>query len=80
MNRGRPAKKIMCLNDRKIYDSVADAAKAYSISSSAISQIIHNKRTAVRGLYFISILGTENIQELENIRNKALYEKCNIII
>lgn len=80
MNRGRPAKKIMCLNDSKIYDSVADAANTYNISCSAISQILHNKRNAVKGLYFISILGTENTKELESIRNKALYEKCNIII
>lgn len=80
MKRGRPGKKIMCLNDSNIYDSVADAANAYKISCSAISQILHEKRNAVKGLYFISISGTESKKELEKIRGKALAEKCNIII
>lgn len=80
MKRGRPGKKIMCLNDSSVYSSVADAANTYDISCSAISQILHDKRNAVKGLHFISINGNETDEELALMRCKALAEKCNIII
>lgn len=80
MKRGRPGKKIMCLNDSCVYDSVADAANAYKVSCGAISQILHNKRNSVKGLHFICLVGNESAEELDIIRIKALAEKCNIII
>lgn len=80
MKKGRPGKKIMCLNDCKIYETVSDAALAYKTAQGSISKQLHGHRNSIKGLYFISIDGTETTEELAIIRNKALAEKCNIII
>lgn len=77
MKRGRPGKYAMCINDGKIYKSIADAANYYQISSSAVSLAIHEKRKCVKGLYFIEISGNESKSEIEEIRISFINKKFN---
>lgn len=78
MRIGRPGKNIMCLNDGKIYQSIADAASYYQVSASAVSLTLNNKRRSVKGLYFIFITGDESPEDLQSIRRDTIAEKCKI--
>ena len=79
-HRGRPGKKILCINDGRIYESLISAANQYNISSSAISQTLHEKRRSVKGLYFTTINGCETAEELEEIRKELISTRCKIIV
>lgn len=80
MKRGRPGKKILCINDGKKYESLAAAANQYKVSSSAISQTLNDKRHSVKGLYFVSINGCETNEEIKKIQIETLADKYNIFI
>lgn len=49
--------KVLCLNDSVIYNSVTEAANAYSLNKSSVSKICLGKRNSAFGLVFQYIGG-----------------------
>lgn len=72
MKKGRPGKKIMCVNDCKVYDTISTAAQTYQTTQSAISKQIHGQRKSVKGFYFIEVSGNETVAELQAIQKNIL--------
>lgn len=65
-------KKIMCINDGKTFDSIAQASKFYNISQSKISLVCNGKRATCNNLSFIFI----NHKIKNNIKAKKRSVKC----
>lgn len=78
MKTGRPGKKIMCVNDGRIYDSMSSAAEAYNTTRSTISKNMSGKLRTAKGMCFVSITGNETPTELEEIRKEVVIKKFNI--
>lgn len=52
--RGAEGKKVMCLNDGKIFNSAVEASKYYNISPVSISSVIKGRfKTTKNGLRFV---------------------------
>lgn len=47
------SRKIMCLNDNKIFNSISDASKYYNIDNSSISKVCYKKRKSAKNKQFI---------------------------
>jgi group I intron endonuclease len=45
-------KKVLCLTDGKVYDSLTEAAQFYGLHKASIAQVARGKRTSVFGLRF----------------------------
>lgn len=65
--RGRPGKKILCINDGLVYNSMCEAATSYHTTQSAISKQLSGQRKSVRGYYFKEICGTESLEEITEL-------------
>ena len=53
-------RRIICLEDKKIYNSETEAYKYYTISQSDISNICLGKRGRAKGLRFAFLIDYEN--------------------
>lgn len=78
MKTGRPGKKIMCINDGKIFSSITEASTFYSVSRSAISKQLMGVRTQIAGRYFIYVAEGKSTEELQSIRKSKLKEIYNL--
>lgn len=74
MITGRPGKKIMCINDGLVFDSITDAAKHYKVTRSTISKQLTGIRLQVAGRYFIYIRENMSKSELQELRNEKIKE------
>lgn len=72
MITGRPGKKIMCINDGIIFESITDAAKHYQVTRSTISKQLTGVRGQAAGRCFIYVDVTMTDEELQKIRNEKL--------
>ena len=71
-------RKIYCINDAKIYDSIASASLYYSIPHNTISKQLMGIRPQAGGRYFIYIDDGITEEELNAIRNAKLKEIYNL--
>ena len=71
-------RKIYCINDAKIYDSITGAALYYGIPQSTISKQLMGIRPQAGGRYFIYIDDSITSQELKKIRQQKLEEIYNL--
>ena len=78
MKTGRPGKKIMCINDGKIFSSITEASDFYSVSRSAISKQLIGIRTQIAVRYFIYVEEEKSTEELQRIRQSKLKEIYNL--
>lgn len=72
--KGRPGKKVICINDGRIYLSLDTAANTYRINKSAITRQLKGERKKASGLFFVEITGNETKSELQQIRETFLYK------
>ena len=56
------AKRVMCIETQKIYDTINDAAKDTNCNASKISEVCHGKRSHIHHLHF-KILNKEDKSE-----------------
>lgn len=75
---GRPGKRIFCINDAKIYDSLTSAAQYYNIARTSISKQLMGIRPTAGGRYFIYIDNDISNDELKKIRKEMLEKIYNI--
>lgn len=80
MKTGRPGKKIMCVNDGLVFQSMQEAAEQYNTTRSTISRNIHGTRRTARGLQFILIDGQETTEELLEIRKSIIKKQYKEVI
>lgn len=74
MITGRPGKKIICINDGLIFNSITDAAKHYKVTRSTISKQLTGIRLQAGGRYFIYISEEISDNELQELRNQKIKE------
>lgn len=65
-------KRIFCINDAKIYDSITSAAQYYNIARSSISKQLMGIRPSAGGRYFIYIDNEISADDLKKIRKEML--------
>ncbi len=46
---------VMCINNKKRYESISEAAKALGLDPSGISKVINNKQSTVSGYSFYKV-------------------------
>lgn len=51
-HRGGPAKKVLCIENGKVYDSVRATALALNVHSTAVSTVCHGRAKTAGGLHF----------------------------
>lgn len=78
MITGRPGRKVICINDGRIYDSITKAAENYNLSRSTISRQLIGERTSAGGRYFMYIDDNITDSQLQEIRKKMLEKIYNI--
>ena len=56
MSNNKKKKKVMCLNDNRIFNSITDAEKFYGLKvGKSVGRICNGERKSVKGLKFIFI-------------------------
>lgn len=72
MITGRPGRKVICINDGYIYDSITKAAESYNLSRSTISRQLVGERTSAGGRYFMYVDDNITNSQIQEIRKKML--------
>ena len=80
MITGRPGKKIMCINDGNMFNSITDAADYYKVTRSAISKQLNGMRSQVDGRYFIYVDDTSDVNAIRKQKIEEIYKLENIKI
>lgn len=78
MAMGRPGKKIMCVNDGRVFTSITQAAKHYQMSRSTISKQLTGLRPQAAGLYFMYVDDGLSVEQAEAKRKQILEQVYNI--
>lgn len=74
MDRGRPGKQIMCINDGLLFDSITEAATFYKISRNTITKQLTGVRGRASGKYFVYIDDSMALSDLQQFRRERLAE------
>lgn len=75
---GRPGKKIMCVNDGRVFTSITQAAKHYQMARSTISKQLTGIRSQAAGLYFMYVDDVLSAEQAEAERKHILEQVYNI--
>lgn len=78
MKNGRPGRKIICINDGMIFDSIALAAANYNTSANNISKQLMGIRPQAAGRYFMYMDEIGSDIDLLDFRKKKIEEIYNI--
>lgn len=78
MERGRPGKQIMCINDGLLFDSITAAATFYKISRNTITKQLTGARGRASGRYFVYVDDSMALSDLQQFRKQCLESVYNI--
>ena len=76
--KGRPGKRILCINDGNVFNSLLEAASYYNIAQASLSRQIKGERRTVGGYHFIKIGIDVSDEDIRKLREDALKQIYNI--
>lgn len=76
--KGRPGKRILCVNDGNVFNSLLEASAYYNISQASMSRQIKGERKTVGGYHFVKIDIDLSDEDISKLREDALKKIYNI--